>query len=111
MPVVSNLVHLISRALRYLWRWGFMRETKEAHNLREILESLTDLHQHIHHLKEGQEKIMAELQDAQAALAKLGADVDALIAKPSTGIAPADVQTLTDGMNAIDAKVVAATTP
>jgi len=59
-----------------------------------------------------QEKEMSELDNLNANVAKLSADVDALLAKPvPTGVDPAAVQAAADAVAAIDAKVVAANPP
>lgn len=52
--------------------------------------------------------IMAALDDLKANVAKLSADVDALLAKPA-GVPEAEVQAQADAVAAVDAKVVAAT--
>lgn len=52
----------------------------------------------------------AEVEAITAALAKLGTDVDALIAKGAGSITPAQAQTIADGLTALSAKVEAAVT-
>ena len=51
---------------------------------------------------------MAELDNLQAAVAKLSTDVDTLIALKQSGVPAAAVQAQADVVTAIDAKVVAA---
>lgn len=54
-----------------------------------------------------QEREMAAIDDLQANVAKLSADVDALLAKPM-GVPEAQVQAQADAVAAVDAKVVQA---
>jgi prefoldin subunit 5 len=50
----------------------------------------------------------AEVEAINAALSKLGTDVDPLIAKGAGSISPAQAQTIADGLAALSAKVEAA---
>jgi len=54
------------------------------------------------------ENLMASQADLDAALSKLSADVDALLALPPASV---DLQAEVDAVNAIDAKVVAKLPP
>ena len=52
-----------------------------------------------------QENIMAALDTAQANLAQLSTDVQALLARPAGGVPEADVQAIADAIAALDATV------
>ena len=61
------------------------------------------------HEKELLEDVLASIDDLNASIAQLDADVKALVAKGSP--APEDLQPQVDAVNAIDAEVNAAVNP
>ena len=57
------------------------------------------------------EQLMAALDTLNSNISKLSTDVEALIAKQTTGVPEADVQAAADSVAALDAKVTAALSP
>lgn len=55
--------------------------------------------------------IVSSIDNLNTNISKLATDVEALIAKPSTGVDEAQVQSAADNLAALDEKVVAALTP
>lgn len=69
-----------------------------------VKHALAEIITNQHRILVNQEKEMAALDNAKAALAKLGTDVQTLISKPN-GVAESEVQALADTVNAIDQQV------
>lgn len=118
MPVVSNLVHLISRALRYLWRLVTMRKSLEC----ELREFLHELHHHVRQTKgqwnqimTTQAELVTQLAGINTELQKVGVETDTLLQKIADlqNALPADaspelvaaVQAVADQAKIVDDKV------
>lgn len=69
-----------------------------------VKHALAEIITNQHRILVNQEKEMAALDNAKAALAQLTTDVQALLSKPF-GVAEADVQALADQITALDAQI------
>ena len=80
------------------------KSNKHTRELERLKKEVALIQQRINVLKaEG-----VNVEAINAALAKLSIDVDALIAKGSGGITPAQAQTIVDGLTALSTKIEAA---
>ena len=80
------------------------KSNKHTRELERLKKEVALIQQRLNVLKaEG-----VNVEAINAALAKLSTDVDALIAKGSGGITPAQAQTIVDGLTALSTKIEAA---
>ena len=80
------------------------KSNKHTRELERLKKEVAIIQQRLNVLKaEG-----VNVEAINAALAKLSTDVDALIAKGSGGITPAQAKTIVDGLTALSTKIEAA---
>jgi hypothetical protein len=83
------------------------RKSKRHHALVGIQNELLEIQKRIEVLKSEGENV----DQITALMTTLGTDLDALIAQGQGALTPANVQTIVDGLSALDAKVKAVIAP